>query len=497
MSREELIRRYVEAILEKRKDITRERLISMIEEKKKETRVSEAYREVWAVFSIANELGIRLEDVSLEKEIKIGSIVSGLTNISTHGRVIAILEPKEVDSNGERIPITRIIIGDSSGWCYLYLWREKAGLLQELNIGTGDVIRINKAYSKEGRLGTIEIHLGSIGSVSKGEEGPDIPNREAFFKSLKEISHTDNIVNVKAMIAGVSELKSFSDPRGNRRTVRRAVLADGDLRMPLTLWHEHSEKITEKDVFSNILVAGARIRKGLSGNIELELNAMGYLETLSKAGEVEYSKLSQISSNKPVNLRLHVLRMFNENIISTKGRTRRVMDIIVSDGESYGVLTAWDNFIDRLKQAGEGKRISFLNLIPKNWERQLLLSTISSTMIVEIGEGIGDLRMPERTYRIDELEPGLRKIHLEGVVSTKPEEREVSSALGEMLKVCRFDLVDDTGLVEVIAWRENVQKISDLVPGSGVRIRWCNVREGGFGRMRVEITQDSEVERIS
>ncbi|MDW8033378.1 MAG: hypothetical protein RMI79_00275 [Nitrososphaerota archaeon] len=498
MSREELIQRYIEAILEKRRDISREELIRRIEEKKKHAHVSEAYREVWAVFSLANELGIRLEEVSLEKEIKIGSIVSGLTSIATRGRVIAVLEPREVDSNDGRIMITRIMIGDSSGWCYLYLWREKANLLQELDVNVGDVIRVVRAYSKEGRLGTVEVHLGSAGSISKINDSPDIPPREAFFKRIGELSHNDNVVNVKAMIMGVSQLKRFSDPIRGEGAVRRIILADGDLRMPLTLWHEHSSKVTEKDVFSMVLVAGARVRRGLSGSLELELNSMGNLEIVSKNGRVEYSVLSKVDPGKLVNLKLYILRMFKDNTISLGGRTRRVMDTIVSDGESYAILTCWNGIIDQLKQTGaEGRRVLFLNIMVRSSGKQILLSTTSSTTIMGVEEGPRNLRIPEVNYRISELEPGMRKIHLEGVVSTTPEEQDVISTSGERIRMCRLNLMDDTGLVEVIAWRENANKIINLKPGIGVRIKWCNVRERGIGRICIEITEDSEVEMVN
>ncbi|MEM3713047.1 MAG: hypothetical protein QXR97_05880 [Thermoproteota archaeon] len=498
MSREELIQRYIEAILEKRKDISREELIRMMEEKKKHARVSEAYKEVWAVFSLANELGIRLEEVSLEKEIKIGSIVSGLTSISTRGRVIAVLEPREVDSNDGKIMISRVIIGDSSGLCYLYLWREKASLLQELGVNVGDVIRIVKAYSKEGRLGTVEVHLGNAGSISKINDCPDIPPREAFFKRLGELSYNDNVVSVKAMIMGVSRLKRFSDPIRGEGTVRRIILADGDLRIPLTLWHEHSSKVSEKDVFSTVLVAGARVRRGLSGSLELELNSMGCLEIVSKTGEVEYSTLSKAELGKLVNLKLYILKMFRDNTISLGGRVRRVMDTIVSDGESHAILTCWNGVIDRLRQMGaEGKRVSFLNVMMRSRGKQILLSTTSSTTIIGIEEGLPNLKIPEVTYRIDELESGMRKIHVEGIVSTAPEEREVISTSGERIRVCHLNLMDDTGIVEVVAWRENTSKIIDLKPGVGVRIKWCNVRERGIGRICIEVTGDSEVEMMS
>lgn len=496
MSREELIRRYVETILERRRDITREDLLRMIEERKREARVSEAYREVWAVFSVANELGVRLEEVSLEKEVKIGNIVSGLTNISTRGRIIAILEPKEVESNGERIPITRVILGDSSGWCYLYLWREKAGLLRELNIQPGDVVRVSRAYSKEGRLGTVEIHLGNMGSVSKAEESLDMPARELFFKRIGNIGYSDNIVNVKATVAGVSELKTFTDPRGGEGAVRRIVLAEEDVRVPLTLWQEHSGKISEKDVFSTVLVAGARVRRGLSGNLELELDSLGCIEVVGGAEDVDYATLSTIGSGKPVNLKLFLLKMFSENVVAVGGRLRRFMDVIVSDGESYTVLTVWNSLVDRLKQIGEGKKVCFLNLVPKRWGRQVLLSTASVTTIVRVEEGMPGLRVPEEVYRVSELEPGLRRVHVEGVVSSKPEEQEIVSASGERIKTCHFNLVDDTGLVEVVAWRENTGKISWLTPGRSVRIKWCNVRERGIRGIRVEVTGDSEVEEI-
>jgi len=498
MSREELIQKYIEAILEKRKDLSRGELLKRIEERKKTARVSEAYREVWAVFSIANELGVRLEDISLENEIKISSIVSGLTNVSTRGRVIAILEPKEVESNDGKIPITRVVIGDSSGWCYLYLWREKANLLRELGVKVGDVIKVVRAYSKEGRLGTVEIHLGNAGSILKIDESPDIPPREAFFKKLGELRYSDNIVNVKAMVAGVSELKRFSDPLRGEGTVRRIILSEGDFRIPLTLWHEHSARVTEKDVFSTVLVVGARVRRGLSGSLELELNSMGYLEMLSKADEAEYRLLSEVDQGKLVNLKLYVLKMFRDRIISLGGRERRVMDTIVSDGESYAVLTCWGSIIDKLRQINaEGKKVSLLNLIVRSIGKQVLLSTTSSTTIIDVEDGNPGLRIPEKTYRINDLEPGMRKIHVEGVVSTNPEEQDIVLSTGEKIKVCRLNLMDDTGIVEVIAWRENASKISDLRVGAGLRIKWCNVRERSIGRLCIEITDDSEVEVVN
>jgi len=498
MSKEELIQRYIEAILEKRKDISREELIRKIEERKRQARVSEAYREVWAVFSLANELGVRLEEISLEKEIKIGSIVSGLSNVSIRGRIIAILEPREVESNDGKILITRAIIGDSSGWCYLYLWREKATLLQELGINVGDTVRVVRAYSKEGRLGTVEVHLGNAGSISKINDSPDIPSREAFFKRLEELSYNDSVVNVKAVIAGVSQLKKFSDPIRGEGTVRRVILTNGDLKMPLTLWHEHSSKVSEKDVFSTILVAGARVKKGLSGSLELELDSMGYLEILSKNGEIEYSFLSEAEPGKLVNLKLYILKMFKDNSISIGGRIRRVMDVIVSDGESYAILTCWGNIIDRLKQINaEGRRVLLLNVIVKSKGRQILLSTTSSTTVIGFEEGSPSIELPETTYRISELESGMRKIHVEGIVSTNPEEQEVFSPDGEKISLCRLNLMDDTGVIEVIAWRDNVNKILNLKPGMGVRIKWCNVRERRIGRLCIEVTNDSEVEMVS
>ncbi|MGQ9478416.1 MAG: hypothetical protein ACUVQ0_00115 [Thermoproteota archaeon] len=498
MSKEELIHRYVEAILDKRRDLSREELIRMIEERKKGARVSEAYREVWAVFSIANELGVRLEDISLEKEIKIGNIVSGLTNISTRGRIIAILDIKEVESNGEKISIARMIIGDSSGWCYLYLWREKANLLQELDVKVGDVIRISKAYSKEGRLGTVEVHLGNVGSISKLNESPDVPPRESFFKNLREVRYDENLVNVKATVIGVSDTKKFSSFRGGEGSVRRVFLADGDLRIPLTLWHGHSEKISEKDVYSEVLIAGARVRRGLGGGLELDLDQMGCLEILGRREEAGFSKLSEVKSSKPVNMKLQILKIFSENTIYIGGRTRRLMDMIVSDGESYGILTAWDGIIDKFKQMNiERKKVILLNLIPRHWGKQVLLSTTSSTTIAGLEEGLSDLKIPKKTYRIDELEEGLRKIHVEGVVSSKPEEQDISLSSGERVKVCRFNLADDTGIVEVVAWRENISKLAGLEPGMSIRIKWCNIRSRFLGEKYVEIGRDSEVELMN
>lgn len=97
--------------------------------------------------------------------------------------------------------------------------------------------------------------------------------------------------------------------------------------------------------------------------------------------------------------------------------------------------------------------------------------------------------------RLGELKMGMRNAMVEGLVSKPVEVGEVTTSSGENVSRAVTTLADDTGEVQVVAWREAVEKLADLQQGSIVRLRWVTIRTNPFdGKPGVVVTSNTEVE---
>ena len=91
----------------------------------------------------------------------------------------------------------------------------------------------------------------------------------------------------------------------------------------------------------------------------------------------------------------------------------------------------------------------------------------------------------------------MRNAMVEGLISQPVEVGEVTTSSGENVSRAVTSLADDTGEVQVVAWRDAVGKISNLHPGSVVRLRWVTIRTNPFdGRAGVVLTSNTEVEEV-
>ena len=78
-----------------------------------------------------------------------------------------------------------------------------------------------------------------------------------------------------------------------------------------------------------------------------------------------------------------------------------------------------------------------------------------------------------------------QNVNVEGVVSTVLENKEVTTAKGETVKLSVFELKDESGSIRVSVWRQHAEALSGLKAGDKLRLENVYVKKGFGNKMEL------------
>jgi ssDNA-binding replication factor A large subunit len=493
--------RYVELILRQRSDLGRDEILSLIEEKKRKATVSEKYKGVWAALMVAHELGVKFEQDISDSDLLISELTAGMSSVTVKARIISIFPPKEFQSEGKMGGrFIKLLIGDQSGWATLMIWRDKVDLVESQALKPNDLVRVKKAYCKEGRLGRPELHIGQSGVITRldGDEGGEIPPREGFYAKPSQLTSEQQVVNVMGSIIGISPVTEFRRFDGTSGKVRRVILGDEKANVTGSLWNEQADELSEEDVGRTLYVDLARMRPGRMGDMEFVVDRASQVKAGERrpGGAESFTPIAQLDQREGmVNVYARVSRAFPPKTVRITGLgDRRAREVLLYDNTGYMTLTIWGE--RDFPALIEGERVIIRNAKIRHTEQGPSL-TMGALGNVEPAQGdMSPIDEPRAMIqRLGELKAGMRNAMVEGLISKQVEVGEVTTSSGENVTRAVTTLADDTGEVQVVAWREAVEKLADLQPGSVVRLRWVTVRTNAFdGKLGVVVTSNTEVE---
>ncbi|MBO3803371.1 MAG: hypothetical protein JTT11_05780 [Candidatus Brockarchaeota archaeon] len=491
------IERYLELILRQRADLGREEVLRLIEEKRKEATVSEKYKGVWAVLMVAHELGVKFEGEASDSDLKISELSPGMGSVNVKARIISIFPPKEFFSEtkvGGRF--IKLLIGDDTGWVPLIMWREKADLVESLVLKPNDIVRVRKAYCKEGRFGRPELHIGQSGIVTKLDEG-GLPTREEFFTKPSQLKKDLQVVNIVGSLVGVFPVTEFKRSDGSVGKVRRVVIADEYANVAGSIWNELADKLSEKDAGKTLYVALAKTREGRGWGTEFVADRGSHLELGGEARTDEsFTPIAELDRKEGVvTVYAMVYKIFPPKTVNVTGLgERRAREAILCDDTGFVTLTVWgDRDYPVLK---EGARVVLRNAKVRRGEKGTSLTIGNMGNIEAAQSGMKTIREPKLSmHRIGELKAGMRNVIVEGLVSQPVNVTEVTTSTGEQVQRAVLMLADDTGEAQVVAWRDGIEKVMNLRQGSVVRLKWIVVRANPFdGKLGIVVTPNTDVD---
>ncbi len=269
MSVEDIVRR----ILSSHPDLTREEVLTMVEQKEKDAK-GFLTRES-AARALAAKLGVEYSSVPFKRRISIRHLVSGLGDVTVTGRVI-LVKPlhKFIRVDGSEGKVRQLSLADKTGEMKVVLWDDKAEI-PNMEDMTGRVVRFSHGYVRRGFDGELELNIGSRGKV---ETPPDLSEDEfpplaSFFKKIGEIKGEERTVNVLGVAGQIYRTSTFNRDDGSEGKVRRLELRGNGDKITVVLWNNKVDELAEIESGRRLEILGGKVRESLDGGVELHVNS--------------------------------------------------------------------------------------------------------------------------------------------------------------------------------------------------------------------------------
>lgn len=481
----------IEKILSARIELTREDVVRMIEDKKKE--FLGFLNDEGAAFIIAQELGVDLERESFTVEdVNISDLIPGLRSVTVKGRIVGIREPVEFTrSDGSKGVVQRITLkGEEGKLLEVILWDDHVEKFKELKASYGDLIRVRSGYTREGLNGRVELHLGKRSSLEVLEEAKTLNWME--FKPISELK-LGGPFNVEGIVCMLHPPKRFKSG-GREGVVVRARIADRTGWIYLIVWGDIVKELLGRvEVGSKVRIYGGFVRRRLDGMLELHLNRRGKIEPLGVKEQLplKYVNVSELNPGSRVDMLVRLLAFRARKLRSG----RRRMDMLGWDGESYVRLIAWEEALSKVEGLEGRVKMNDLLLIQLGRVRKrndFLEVHLDGRSFLMVNPKVAEAPplYEVKPCRIEDLRENQFYGCIRGIALDKPLVKEVETSTGKA-KVASMKIGDNTGVVEVSLWRDLALTVEDVDVGELLELRWVNMRNG-----KISTNVFSEVKRL-
>ena len=274
----------VKQILSSRRDLTRDEVLRMIEEKK--ASAEDFFTDEAAARMVASDLAVEVPTELLQPRLEIKNLTSGLDDVTVTGRVI-ILYPPQIFTRSDLSEgrVARLLIADRSGTLRIVLWDEKARMVERGEIKQGQIVKFSHGYVRDGLDGRPELHVGPQANIQISP--PDIdedmyPPITQFLKKIREITRRDKKANVVGTIQQIHPVSTFKRQNGTDGKVGRLQLEDETGRITVVFWNRKVDDLGDVKRGDRLQIMGARVKERLDGRVELHVENRTQIQILSQ-----------------------------------------------------------------------------------------------------------------------------------------------------------------------------------------------------------------------
>lgn len=479
-------------ILAKRRDLTQDQVLALIDEKKKEGRG--LLSDEGAARLVAEELLVQTRGTELGR-MQVKDLVSGLNDVSISGRVLLSWPPQQFQRrDGTPGRVMRLTLVDRSGRVRCAFWDRHVDVLSRAGNLQGRILRLGHAYTRQGLSGDTEVHCGDRSSVEiDPQELPiaDFPEFSDLFTPLNKLAADTYLVNAVGVVQVEPRHHTFAK-EDRTGSVLRTVIADESGTIPLVAWNERAEQLREIKKDEIIQVLNARTKLDKNGRPELHVESRSQVEILQSAPEylrmpvAKAYKIGNLSGQvASVDLTVTVLaKQPPTEVKRTTGEAVKVARLVVADETGTVSLSLWDDKAELANSLVEGESIELRGASVRERLGEVSLNLGRSG---ELQRSTVKIQSP-RTSQLTSLQNAKGLLIVEGVVSDQPVARQVVTEKGETVNLASFTLRDETGSAKITFWRDQVESVTKLRKGLRVRITGARVRSGLTGEFELTST---------
>ncbi|MDH7606941.1 MAG: OB-fold nucleic acid binding domain-containing protein [Candidatus Bathyarchaeota archaeon] len=377
----------IDAIVSKNPMVSRDKLLKRLEEERKKS--GGLISDEVLLRMVAAEFGVEISHETFTPSTPlIASLVPGLNDVTVVGRVIAVFPAKISDKKNRRVRFASMIVADKSGTMRVVLWNDKAEFADPDKIRVGQIVRFSHGYTKEGRLGHVELHIGEKGEVDanpKGFKADDYPTIKELSTKIGAITNAfkNKRVNLIGEVREIFQESTFERKDKTIGKVARFILADETGEIPVVVWNEKVDEVKEilKKGFK-LQVVNAKAKKALNGKMEIHADNETYIDLFKH--EKSFQKIANLKEGmKNVNVEGEVItKPILREVKTSRNETVKLAVFEIKDETGRIWVSAWRKNAEKTTNLKLGEKIIIKNAyVKKGFGDQPEISTRNTSAI--------------------------------------------------------------------------------------------------------------------
>jgi replication factor A1 len=297
-----------------------------------------------------------------------------------------------------------------------------------------------------------------------------------------------NDVTVAGRLIAVYPVRTFEGEKSGKFAT--LMIADNDGVLRVVLWNDKADLVEkgELEVGQAVRLVHGYTREDRYGKVELHLGGKSQIEVEPDGKASEYPAFDKFATKigflGKTSGNVHLSGTVKE-VLGLTTFTRNdssdgtVMRLTLADESGVVTVVAWNEKAQELEKT-----------LKANAHLQLVNAKVKETQ-----NGSFEVHVDSNTYvNVQAAALQLTKIvsltenqsvNVEGIVSTVPESKEVTTAKGETVKLTVFELKDDSGVVRVSAWRQHAEALNGLKIGDKLLFENAYVKKGFGDKMEL------------
>lgn len=373
------IEQIIERILAKHPEVSKEEISERL--KKEKRRTSGFISEEALLRMIAAELGMETRtDGFVAPTLSLVDLVPSLSNATVVGRVVAIFPPKAFNGNRSG-SFASFLIADENGIARVVMWNARTSLIESGSIKVGQIIRISHGYTKEGREGKVELHVGEKCSVEidpRDLGSKSFPTISKFTTKINKLhDHGSKKVNVIGTVMRLFPVSAFERQDSSSGKVMRLSLKDETGEISVVAWNEKVDEIQAiLKENEGLQIVNAKVKKTMGQELEVHVDSGTFVDAFVR--DDEFLNVSCLTEGLAhVNVEGEVVtRPLVREVKTYKQETVRVASFELMDTTGKIWISAWGKHAGIADTLKLGDKVVLKNAyVRKGFGDQLELST--------------------------------------------------------------------------------------------------------------------------
>jgi len=373
------IEQIIERILAKHLEVSKEEISERL--KKEKRRTSGFISEEALLRMIAAELGMETRtDGFVAPTLSLVDLVPSLSNATVVGRVVAIFPPKAFNGNRSG-SFASFLIADENGIARVVMWNARTSLIESGSIKVGQIIRISHGYTKEGREGKVELHVGEKCSVEidpRDLGSKSFPTISKFTTKINKLhDHGSKKVNMIGTVMRLFPVSAFERQDSSSGKVMRLSLKDETGEISVVAWNEKVDEIQAiLKENEGLQIVNAKVKKTMGQELEIHVDSGTFVDAFVR--DDEFLNVSCLTEGLAhVNVEGEVVtRPLVREVKTYKQETVRVASFELMDTTGKIWISAWGKHAGIADTLKLGDKVVLKNAyVRKGFGDQLELST--------------------------------------------------------------------------------------------------------------------------